>query len=77
MMKRILSVLMIAGLVAVGGAAAAQTAPPKAEAKKTAAAAPKEKPMLHATCKDGTKYEGKTKKGACSGHKGVKSWDKA
>ena len=27
-----------------------------------------------ATCKDGTTFSGATKRGACSGHKGVKSW---
>lgn len=27
-----------------------------------------------ADCKDGTTYTGKTRKGACSGHGGVKAW---
>jgi hypothetical protein len=30
-----------------------------------------------ATCKDGSTYTGKSKKGACSKHGGVKTWDKA
>lgn len=28
-----------------------------------------------AMCKDGTSFSGVSKKGACSGHKGVKAWD--
>lgn len=30
-----------------------------------------------ATCNDGTTYTGKTRKGACSAHGGVKTWGKA
>jgi hypothetical protein len=30
-----------------------------------------------ANCNDGTTYTGKTRKGACEGHGGVKSWGKA
>jgi len=29
---------------------------------------------VSATCNDGTAYTGASKKGACSGHKGVKEW---
>jgi len=32
------------------------------------------KPSFSATCKDGTKWTGATRKGACTGHGGVKSW---
>ena len=32
---------------------------------------------VKATCNDGTTYTGKSRRGACSGHKGVKTWDKA
>ena len=30
---------------------------------------------VSAVCKDGTSFTGTTKKGACSGHKGVKDWN--
>lgn len=32
---------------------------------------------VSATCKDGTTFTGTSKKGACKGHHGVKSWDSA
>lgn len=34
-------------------------------------------PTVTATCKDGTSFSGTSKRGACSGHGGVKAWDKA
>jgi hypothetical protein len=47
----------------------ASTAP---DANSTAAAAPM--PGVSAVCKDGSNYYGESRKGACSGHSGVKSW---
>ena len=54
----------------------------KATGKATAGAAKATKRVvtgekLTATCNDGTTWTGTTKKGACSKHKGVKSWNKA
>ncbi|WIG55194.1 MAG: hypothetical protein OJF61_000980 [Rhodanobacteraceae bacterium] len=46
----------------------AEEAAPAANATPAAAAA------VSATCKDGTSWSGKSKSGACRGHKGVKSW---
>jgi hypothetical protein len=80
-MKKLISAFMIAAVCAVGSAAVAQTTTTKQEAKKSGQAtkaAPKTATAtVTATCKDGTTYSGKTKKGACSKHGGVKSWDKA
>jgi hypothetical protein len=56
--------LILAALFAMFGAACYAQAPAAAPATATA------------TCKDGTSYTG-VKKGACKGHKGVKSWDDA
>lgn len=38
------------------------------------AAAPAAAGAMSATCKDGTAWSGKSKRGACRDHKGVKSW---
>lgn len=43
-----------------------------ADAVATSAATPTA--TITATCKDGTAFSGANKKGACSGHKGVKEW---
>ena len=92
-MRKLISAFVIAAVCAVGSAAIAQTTTAKQDATKSGQAtktAPKATgaaakgagkataaATLTATCKDGTTYTGKTKKGACSKHGGVKSWDKA
>jgi len=80
-MKRLITAFIIAATCATGGAAFAQTstskpATPKTE-QTTKAAKGKTAATVTAVCKDGTTYTGKTRKGACSKHGGVKSWEKA
>lgn len=60
--------LILAVLFAVFGTASFAQAPAGAAAAPAAAGNPT------ALCKDGTPYTGETKKGACKGHKGVKTW---
>jgi len=81
-MKRLITAFIIAATCATGGAAFAQTstskpATPKTEQTTTKEAKGKTAATVTAVCKDGTTYTGKTRKGACSKHGGVKSWEKA
>ena len=56
------------------------TAPSTPTTSKTADAKPAQTAQtdgsatITATCRDGTSFSGASKKGACSGHKGVKTW---
>jgi len=80
-MRNFVSALVIATMCASGGAAFAQTQSSKPAAAKSSQSAKKASKSdaemtVTATCKDGTTYTGKTKKGACAGHGGVKSWEK-
>ena len=56
----------------VGGTKTAPVSPMRATTTTTITAA--ESAMVTATCKDGTTFSGASKRGACSGHKGVKFW---
>lgn len=46
----------------------------KSEEAATGNAAPTTAGAVSAMCKDGTSWSGKSKRGACRGHQGVKSW---
>lgn len=68
---------------AAAGATAEPASAPAREShrsKKDAAAAPTANPApaaagaVSAMCKDGSMWSGKSKRGACRGHKGVKNW---
>ncbi|WHZ11173.1 MAG: putative ALANIN-rich signal peptide protein [Burkholderiaceae bacterium] len=59
------SILLAASFAAFGAASFAQ-APAAAPAAPSAS--------VTATCKDGTEFSGASRKGACKGHKGVKTW---
>ena len=56
--------------------AASTVAAPVAAPAPTAAPAPAAQPSAAATgiCKDGTPYTGKSKRGGCRGHGGIKEW---
>ena len=61
-------------------AAATPAAPRKPAPKPAAVVAPmaaSTPAVMTATCKDGSSYSGATKRGACSGHGGVKDWNAA
>ena len=64
--------IILTSVFSIAGSAAF-TSSAMADAPVTPAAAS----AVTATCNDGTEFSGAKKKGACSGHKGVKEWTTA
>ena len=70
-------ILLLAIAVTVANVSLAQTpaaAPVKATTNAAPAASPASANAITALCNDGTTFSGDSKKGACAGHKGVKTW---
>ena len=77
----LISSLLSAAAVAAPPATPVGTSPAVADTKaqagvSTPGPASSAETSVTASCKDGTTFSGPTRKGACSGHQGVKTWGK-
>ncbi len=62
--------MMVAASMLFAGSAFAQTSPPATAAASQAKTMPASA-AVHVMCKDGTTFDGASRNGACSGHKGI------